>query len=754
MLLLAPGASAFSIPTPFQMPNIENIFGTGGGRAPGVPNKIDSEETWEPTPAVGSEARLIVIQITDCYTLEHYGSLRTLIQDVKEKSGGAKVCSMLTGDFLSPYLLSGVDNGAGMMNALAKTPIDILTWGNHGKSVEIGWSDVVGKLSSHSSAEADIDHDIVCRYVRNWEGKWINSNMLDHDEMEHQQEYDVIEIDSPDGSNSRKVGLCAVLSDDPALYSHFKEPGAFGGATITDPWEALTKYKDILENQEGCDMVLPLQHLYVPDDHRTCREFDFPVILSGHDHHRVDEVVEGTRLLKPGMNAEFATVLEISWPNGKAEKPSIRSRFVNVDDWEADPVLEEENERAYDVLLPLRNTELARVPPNFEPLTSNGSRDSVCTMGKFICSLLKSSLNTSRKLRKHEIDCVALMGGKCFFSTLLIAWEKDKKDMLLTPTFPLLSSGNIRGNTDYPLGSFFSMEALEQEVKSDEVISTVLMPGWLLAKGIEETHAGEPISGWMQYDEGVQEEIVNGKPKVTHIGGKPLDENRIYRVATKISDLTNGQSPAWTEYFSNNPHLLPPKGKYVNINSELMGHFARNLWQRLWAEISREIGEKPCGLDGGEVPCDAEERLAVLDRDGTGYVTVADIKYALKDKLGFSIDKREDTLAKFVHSYADQSGNGRVTKKDFEILCEQFMERECATSVAEEENEYLSAGKMGLVATLDEQTNDDSLMNHRRVEVVDTESDEPIFPSISDLVAHAILGSAAKSSSDKVGPKP
>ena len=37
-------------------------------------------------------------------------------------------------------------------------------------------------------------------------------------------------------------------------------------------------------------MVLPLQHLYCPDDHKTCREFDFPVIMSGHDHHRVDEV--------------------------------------------------------------------------------------------------------------------------------------------------------------------------------------------------------------------------------------------------------------------------------------------------------------------------------------------------------------------------------------------------------------------------------------------------------------------------------
>ena len=50
-------------------------------------------------------------------------------------------------------------------------------------------------------------------------------------EMEHQKAYDVIEVASADKSHIRKVGLVAVLSDDPALYSHFKAPGAFGGAT-------------------------------------------------------------------------------------------------------------------------------------------------------------------------------------------------------------------------------------------------------------------------------------------------------------------------------------------------------------------------------------------------------------------------------------------------------------------------------------------------------------------------------------------
>lgn len=50
----------------------------------------------------------------------------------------------------------------------------------------------------------------------------------------------------------------AVLSDSPSLY----RSNAFGGATIADPYDTLQEYKERLEG-EGCDLVLPLCHLYV-----------------------------------------------------------------------------------------------------------------------------------------------------------------------------------------------------------------------------------------------------------------------------------------------------------------------------------------------------------------------------------------------------------------------------------------------------------------------------------------------------------
>ena len=169
-------------------------------------------------------------------------------------------------------------------------------------------------------------------------------------------------------------------------------------------------------------------------------------------------------------------------------------------------------------------------------------------------------------------------------------------------------------------------------------------------------------------DEGVRQDSSVHPPKVTHVAGEPLDPNRVYRVVTKISDLTNGQSAHWTEYYTKHPELLPPKGNYINIQSTLMSYFARNLWRKLWDATSKEISDS-CAIDG----C-PEARLEVLDRSGDGIVTVDEIQYALNNLLGYSVDEREKTLAKQVHEIADTTGDGKVTVADFEAFCDQFSE--------------------------------------------------------------------------------
>jgi 5''-nucleotidase/2'',3''-cyclic phosphodiesterase and related esterases len=218
--------------------------------------------------------------------LDHFPSLSTLIKaqraELTAAQNGSKAVSILTGDFLMPYLLSTIDKGRGMMKTINHVPIDYVTFGNH---------------------ENDLPHQDFLEREREFEGLWINSNMQSHESFKgskSQVATSTIEVQSADGSNVRRVGLLSALTDHPSLY----KPGAFGGAKILDPWDTMGHYKALLE-QQGVDFVLPLCHLYEPEDNVTAQRFDFPVILSGHDHHRVDRVANGSRLLQPGQDAIF-----------------------------------------------------------------------------------------------------------------------------------------------------------------------------------------------------------------------------------------------------------------------------------------------------------------------------------------------------------------------------------------------------------------------------------------------------------------
>jgi Ca2+-binding EF-hand superfamily protein len=201
----------------------------------------------------------------------------------------------------------------------------------------------------------------------------------------------------------------------------------------------------------------------------------------------------------------------------------------------------------------------------------------------------------------------------------------------------------------------------------------------LLAEGISATHAGDPIPGWMQYDSGIVEDFSQSPPVVTHVSNQPLDPSKIYRVATKITDLTNGQSPPLTEYYKEHPEVLPPKGAYVNIQAELMSYFARNLWKRIWDALSQTLDEE-CDTSmmdiekGGEDSCNPELRLETLDQDHDGVVSVDEIQRALHDIVGLSVDEREKSLAEFVHDFADATGSGKVTLEDIAIFCDEMGE--------------------------------------------------------------------------------
>mmetsp|Transcript_65478 Transcript_65478/g.142813 ORF Transcript_65478/g.142813 Transcript_65478/m.142813 type:complete len:631 (+) Transcript_65478:53-1945(+) len=523
---------------------------------------------------------LRIVQITDVYMLDNFPSLRTLIQEKRaelaERNGG-KTISMLTGDFLAPYLLSSLDKGVGMMNMLNGTPIDYLTWGNH---------------------EDDIPHLDVIKREREYTGTWINTNMTTHESFKDskcQVEYAIIEVKSYDGSNRRKIGMIGVLSASPSLY----KPNAFGGAKIEDPWETMAKFKAKLEQEHGCDVVVPLCHLYEPQDERTCREFDFPVILSGHDHHVVDRVVEGTRLLKAGSDAVKAVVLDLSWASAEsARKPEVDAEILNVADWPADPVLQKTAEQAYSILEPLKKTQLARVPDKYRPLTSVGARGNRVSMGTYMLSRIRDALNMEAPIEgPFNCDCALLKGG------------------------------NVRGGRDYGEDENITLEVLQSELEETKEIIIIPVPGSVLRVGLKETF-GAPNPGWMQYDDGVE---LDADDYVVSIGGKPLDLEKKYRVASISDFYRKRDAPSIGAYFEEHPDELPEPDSGVPMHALLMRLFALSMWNRIWKALDKH--------GKGEIDM---EVFSSLDEDGDGKLSRADLKKAITRIAGFEVFDGEE----------------------------------------------------------------------------------------------------------------
>jgi hypothetical protein len=66
---------------------------------------------------------------------------------------------------------------------------------------------------------------------------------------------------------------------------------------------------------------------------------------------------------------------------------------------------------------------------------------------------------------------------------------------------------------------------------------------------------------------------------------------------------------------------------------------------------------------------ESQLRFSVLDQNGDGKLSVADIHVGLRDYLGLSVYEDEMTLAKIIHDYADVTESGYVSVDDFEVFC-------------------------------------------------------------------------------------
>ena len=197
-------------------------------------------------------------------------------------------------------------------------------------------------------------------------------------------------------------------------------------------------------------------------------------------------------------------------------------------------------------LAPLRNTELARVPRKFRPLSSAQSR-------------------------ARDDD-----GHAAVHAAARRAQHRPRARRARRRRAP---HGRQRARARCAEGGFFSLEALEAEVKADETVGVVEMPGWLLSEGVRATHRGEP-SGLDACD-GIEE---SDAAKAGRARRGPAAADRLpHRDQDRRPH--GGQSPPFTEYYTAHPSCRPRAR--TSTSARLMGFFSRPVAAHLERRAAR-----------------------------------------------------------------------------------------------------------------------------------------------------------------------
>lgn len=570
------------------------------------------------TNVSSSAVHLRVVHFNDVYKLDYLPKFKGFLELLKKQSreeGITECICTLGGDFFSPSLLSSIDQGKAMVACLSEF-VDYACLGNH---------------------EADHGTAAFQANVNNFGGTIINSNFPTMPTTQKPMpEHVTLNLKSQDNSHKRKVKLLGLLEPCPNLYLK----GAFCDGAIEDAIpiaDCMEQQIQSTKEEEQDTLLLPLTHQDMELDLDLAKDYGcpkrMPVILGGHDHDAHDTTVpigseDGSddlrcRVLKGGLDAEKAIVLDISWESESTEHPKIQVEWVDVPSLEESCACTRLIEKVDVFREPLRRldrTVLKVLESRDLALSSVGVRKHQTTIGSLICTALRKSLRAD----------VSVMNG-----------------------------GSIRGNTAYTscIGAecgcedtsmgdkpqFFTFADLLQELPYVTEVVVIGLPGRVLEEAIDYSRrqgGDQGDAGFLQVCnklDVVQEPC--GRFKILQVRGQPFDPNRMYNVAT-MYHLIHGMDDIkpLVEYAKQHPDQIPPIDAARPAKELVLQVYFREIWMLL-----------------GE--------FEDIDINGTGYITEENLGAALTRRFGINPENAfvSDTLRTF-----DPNNDGYVTKAEFE----------------------------------------------------------------------------------------
>jgi len=438
---------------------------------------------------------LTIVHFNDVYNIEGQkqepvggvARFASALDQIRNK--GLNPLVLFSGDAFNPSIMSTVVKGVQMPPCLNALGIHTACYGNH--DFDFG----LPALENLASA---------CEFP------WLISNAFDkrtNKPLGNGLEYRIFDWDG------YKIGIMGLIENE-----WLDTLGAIDPKDVvyTD-FVHKAKDLDLLMRRQGCEMVIALTHMRVPNDHKLAQECpQLDLILGGHDHHYEVINVNGRFVFKSGTDFRDLTRITV--------------RFTA-----AGPTVVDHEHIQITSAIPEDPT-VKQIVDGFTGTVSE-KMDEILVISEVDLDARFSSIRSKETNIGNFVADVLRMAANC--------------DVVI------LNSGTLRSDTIHPAGPFKMCDLMSLIPMCDEVCVIGLSGEKLLAaleNGVSKFPALEgrfpQVSGVsFKFDpsKSPNNRIVEGSVKV---GGVPLDLNRTYEVLV-LAYLMSGKD-GYT-MFTNNP---------------------------------------------------------------------------------------------------------------------------------------------------------------------------------------------------------
>jgi 5'-nucleotidase / UDP-sugar diphosphatase len=428
--------------------------------------------------AQADPVRLTVLHTNDVYEIAPQqgrgglAELATLLQ--RERAAAAHTITTFGGDLISPSVLSGITEGAQMIELYNLLGTDVAVLGNH---------------------EFDFGPEIAAQRVRESAFPWLGTNVLGR---AGKPAIGTLDLHISDVGGYR-IGFFGLLTPETAVLSSPGPDITFAPAIATAA-SAVERLK-----AQGADVIVALTHQDFADDRELAQAVEgIDLILGGHDHNPITFDERGVLIVKAGYDAHYLAAIDLRVDRirrGDREVVEVVPeswRYISTAGVAPDPNIQPVVAR-YEAKL---DAQLA-VPVGTATVALDTRRSTVRTaesnFGDLIADAMRAGVGAD----------VALMNG-----------------------------GSIRGDRTYAPGTVLTRKDILMELPFGNVVVLIELSGADLLAALENGVSQiEDGAGRFPQVSGMTFTFDPARPPgsrivAVEVGGRPLEKGRAYKVAT------------------------------------------------------------------------------------------------------------------------------------------------------------------------------------------------------------------------------